>query len=99
MSKAIQHSLEGLLGEVEITLSAEIGHLEIPVHALLNLKEGSVIPVGKRAKDPLDLFVSGSLLARGEMVIINDHFGIRISEMIASEAIIPASFQSEEKGL
>ena len=99
MPERIKHSLETLLGDVEITVCGEIGPTQMPVHSLLNLKEGSVIPVGKLVGEPLDLFISGSLLARGEVVIINDHFGIRIHEVVSAENAMPTSFLSQEKGV
>jgi len=89
-------SLESFLGDVELPITAEIGHTEMAVHELLNVKQGTVIPVGKIVGEPIDLFVSGQLLARGEVVIINDRYGIRIIDVPPSENAISVNSQAKD---
>ncbi len=77
-------SLE-LLSEVEMGVTAELGRTRLLVKDILALTPGSVIELDRAAGSPIDLLVNGTLIARGEVVVIDEEFGIRISEIIGYE--------------
>lgn len=69
--------------EVPVTLSLEVGRTRIPIRNLLQLNQGSVVELDRVAGDPLDVFVNGTLVAHGEVVIVNDKFGIRLTDVVS----------------
>ena len=75
-------NLEVIL-EVPVTLSLEVGRTRIPIRNLLQLNQGSVVELDRAAGDPLDVFVNGTLVAHGEVVIVNDKFGIRLTDVVS----------------
>jgi flagellar motor switch protein FliN/FliY len=72
-----------LLGDVDLDVSIELGRTEMLVEDVLKLKAGSVVELDKLAGDPVDVFVNGRLVARGEVLVLNDNFCIRVSEIVA----------------
>ena len=72
-----------LLGDVDLDVSIELGRTEMLVEDVLKLQAGSVVELDKLAGDPVDVFVNGRLVARGEVLVLNDNFCIRISEIVA----------------
>ncbi|MEQ9459568.1 MAG: flagellar motor switch protein FliN [Phycisphaeraceae bacterium] len=82
---ATGHAIE-LLGDVDLECSIELGRTEMLVEDVLRLAEGSVVELDKLAGDPVDVFVNGRLVARGEVLVLNDNFCIRISEIVANLA-------------
>lgn len=73
-----------LLGDVELDVSIELGRTEMLVEDVLRLGNGSVVELDKLAGDPVDVHVNGRLVARGEVLVLNDNFCIRISEIVAN---------------
>jgi len=71
-----------LLYDVEMTLSAEIGRAKLPVRQVLELVPGAVIELDRVAGSPADLMVNGRLIARGEVVVIDEDYGLRITEIV-----------------
>lgn len=71
-----------LLGHVEMNVVAELGRTRMTVADLLGLAPGSVVELDRAAGSPIDLLVNGSLIARGEVVVIDEEFGLRISEIV-----------------
>ncbi|GAB2693843.1 flagellar motor switch protein FliN [Thalassiella azotivora] len=71
-----------LLKNVEMTLSVEIGRARMTVRDLLNLEPGSVVELDRAAGAPADLLVNGRLIARGEVVVVDEDFGLRITELV-----------------
>jgi flagellar motor switch protein FliN/FliY len=69
--------------DVPVTLSMEVGRTRIPIRNLLQLNQGSVIELDRAAGEPLDVFVNGTLVAHGEVVVINEKFGIRLTDVIS----------------
>ncbi|MCX7082009.1 MAG: flagellar motor switch protein FliN [Methylococcales bacterium] len=69
--------------DVPVTLSMEIGRTQINIRNLLQLNQGSVVELDRFAGEPLDILVNGTLIAHGEVVVINDKFGIRITDVIS----------------
>ncbi len=71
-----------LLRNVEMNVTAELGRTRMTVAELLSLTPGSVVELDKAAGTPIDLLVNGTLIARGEVVVIDEEFGLRISEIV-----------------
>ena len=71
-----------LLGDVELHVMVELGRTQMLVEDVLKLAEGSVVELDKLAGDPVDVYVNGRLIARGEVLVLNDNFCIRISEIL-----------------
>jgi flagellar motor switch protein FliN len=69
--------------DVPVTLSMEIGRTQINIRNLLQLNQGSVVELDRFAGEPLDVLVNGTLVAHGEVVVINDKFGIRLTDVIS----------------
>lgn len=76
-----QRNLDLVL-RIPVTCSVELGRSKIPVASLLKLARGSVIPLDRMAGEPLDLLVNGCLIARGEVVVVNEKFGIRLLDIV-----------------
>lgn len=83
-SKDASHdvSLDVIL-DVPVTLSMEVGRTRIPIRNLLQLNQGSVVELDRAAGEPLDVFVNGTLVAHGEVVVVNEKFGIRLTDVIS----------------
>lgn len=77
-----------LLLDVSIPISVEVGRAEMPLAQILNLVPGSVVALDKRAEEPVDLRVNGKLLARGEVVLVDDAYGLRVTQIIDPAARI-----------
>jgi flagellar motor switch protein FliN/FliY len=75
-------NLEVIL-DVPVTLSMEVGRTRIPIRNLLQLNQGSVVELDRAAGEPLDVFVNGTLVAHGEVVVVNEKFGIRITDVVS----------------
>ena len=75
-------SLEMIL-DVPVTLAMEVGRTRISIRNLLQLNQGSVVELDRAAGEPLDVFVNGTLVAHGEVVVINEKFGIRLTDVIS----------------
>ncbi len=74
--------------EIPVTLSMEVGRTNISIRNLLHLNQGSVVELDRIAGEPLDILVNGTLIAHGEVVIVNEKYGIRLTDVIsASERI------------
>ncbi|MCX7103229.1 MAG: flagellar motor switch protein FliN [Methylobacter sp.] len=69
--------------DVPVTISMEIGRTQINIRNLLQLNQGSVVELERFAGEPLDVMVNGTLIAHGEVVVINDKFGIRLTDVIS----------------
>jgi flagellar motor switch protein FliN/FliY len=70
------------LQEVELDLRIELGRAELLIEEVLQLREGSVVPLDKLAGDPVDILVNGRLVARGEVLVLNDNFCVRVAEIL-----------------
>ena len=73
--------------DVPLDLSVEIGRTRMQVKNILDLRQGSIVELDKQAGDPVDIFVNGRIIAKGDVVIINDNFGMRITEIISSGSL------------
>lgn len=71
-----------LLNDVEMGVTAELGRTRMTVRELLSMQPGSIVELDRAAGSPVDLLVNGTLVARGEVVVIDEEFGVRITEII-----------------
>lgn len=71
--------------DVPVTLSMEIGRTRIPIRNLLQLNQGSVVELERAAGEPLDVYINGTLIAHGEVVVVNEKFGIRLTDVISPQ--------------
>ena len=74
-----------LMRDVQLDMTIELGRTHMHLEDVLKLKQGSVVPLDKLAGDPADIFVNGRLVARGEVLVLNDNFCIRVAELIVGE--------------
>ncbi len=75
-------NLEGIL-DIPVTISMEIGRTNINIRNLLQLNQGSVVELDRLAGEPMDVLVNGTLIAQGEVVVVNEKFGIRLTDVIS----------------
>lgn len=75
-----------LMRDVQLDMTIELGRTHMHLEDVLKLKQGSVVPLDKLAGDPADIFVNGRLVARGEVLVLNDNFCIRVAELIVGES-------------
>ncbi|MEZ5523983.1 MAG: flagellar motor switch protein FliN [Pseudomonadales bacterium] len=69
--------------DIPVTVSMEVGNTEITIRNLLQLNQGSVIELDRMAGEPLDVLVNGTLIAHGEVVVVNEKFGIRLTDVVS----------------
>ena len=72
-----------LIRDVELDLKIELGRTHMYLEDVLRLRRGSVVPLDKLAGDPVDIYVNGRLIARGEVLVLNDNFCVRVAELLA----------------
>ena len=76
-------SLDAIL-DIPVSLSMEIGRTRINIRHLLQLNQGSVVELDRLAGEPLDVLVNGTLIAHGEVVVVNEKFGIRLTDVVSA---------------
>ncbi len=79
----VEASLDVIL-DIPVTLSMEIGRTTISIRNLLQLNQGSVVELDRLAGEPMDVLVNGCLVAHGEVVVVNEKFGIRLTDVISA---------------
>src|SRR5262245_55276972 len=75
-----------LLRDVQLDLKIELGRTQMHLEDVLRMKNGSVVTLDKLAGDPVDIYANGRLIARGEVLVLNDNFCVRVAELISGEA-------------
>ena len=75
-----------LVRDVQLDMTIELGRTHMHLEDVLQLRKGAVVPLDKLAGDPADIYVNGRLIARGEILVLNDNFCIRVAELIVGEA-------------
>jgi flagellar motor switch protein FliN len=83
-ASAVNQRLEMIL-DIPVTVTVELGRTRIAIKNLLQLAQGSVIELDALAGEPMDVLVNGCLIAQGEVVVVNDKFGIRLTDIITPE--------------
>jgi flagellar motor switch protein FliN/FliY len=71
--------------DIPVQLSVELGRTRLPIRTLVQLAQGSVVELDRLAGEPLDVLVNGCLIAQGEVVVVNDKLGIRLTEVIGPD--------------
>ncbi len=69
--------------DIPVNISMEVGGTEITIRNLLQLNQGSVVELDRLAGEPLDVLVNGTLIAHGEVVVVNEKFGIRLTDIVS----------------
>ena len=68
--------------DIPVTLSVELGRVKVPIKYILQLAQGSVVELDALAGEPMDVLVNGYLIAQGEVVVVNEKFGIRLTDVV-----------------
>ena len=84
LGEAPQKNLK-LIMDIPLRVSVELGRTKMPESELLNLGQGSVIELNKLAGEPMEVLVNDKLIARGEAVVINEKFGVRLTDIISTK--------------
>ena len=79
------------LYDVPVELAVEIGRTQMTIRETLALGPGSIVTLNRLAGEPVDLLVNGKPIARGEVVVIDEEFGLRVTEVVAGESAAPAA--------
>jgi flagellar motor switch protein FliN/FliY len=74
-----------LMRDVQLDVTIELGRTHMHLEEVLQLQKGAVVPLDKLAGDPVDIFINGRLIARGEVLVLNDNFCVRVAELITGE--------------
>jgi flagellar motor switch protein FliN/FliY len=74
-----------MLLDVNVTLAIELGRAQINIRDLLKLNQGSVVDLDRMAGEPLDVLINGTLVARGEIVVVKEKFGVMLTEVVSPE--------------
>jgi flagellar motor switch protein FliN/FliY len=82
ITSAEKRKLDTIL-DIPVTIAMEVGRSNISIRNLLQLNQGSVVELDRVAGEPLDVLVNGTLIAHGEVVVVNDKFGIRLTDVIS----------------
>ena len=82
--QATPANLEAIL-DIPVTLSVRIGSTKVSIRNLLQLNQGSVVELDRLAGEPLDVLVNGTLVAHGEVVVVNEKFGIRLTDVVSAQ--------------
>ncbi|HEY9380208.1 MAG TPA: flagellar motor switch protein FliN, partial [Burkholderiales bacterium] len=77
----LPHDIDLIL-DIPVQLTVELGRTKIPIKNILQLAQGSVVELDGLAGEPMDVLVNGCLIAQGEVVVVNDKFGIRLTDII-----------------
>jgi flagellar motor switch protein FliN/FliY len=72
-----------VLLDVAVTISMEVGRARLPIRNLLQLNQGSVVELERAAGEPLDVYANGTLIAHGEVVVVNEKFGVRLTDVVS----------------
>ncbi len=82
-ANAMEENIEMIL-DIPVTVSVEIGRSKINIRNLLKLNQGSVVELDRLAGEPMDVIVNGTLIAHGEVVVVNEKFGVRLTDVISA---------------
>ena len=79
------------LSDVPVDVTVEIGRTRMTVGEMLELRHGSIVALSRMAGEPVDLLVNGTPIARGEVVVIDEQFGLRVTDVLGADASQPAA--------
>lgn len=69
--------------DIPVSITVEIGRTKMSIRNLMQLNQGGIVALDRLAGDPLDVFVNGTLVAHGEVVVVNDKFGVRLTDIVS----------------
>lgn len=81
---AVEDNCLDVILDISVNLSLEVGKTRISIRDLLKLNQGSVVELDRLAGEPLDVLVNGTLIAHGEVVVTNDKYGIRLTDVVSA---------------
>ena len=73
------------LAGVQMEITIEVGRTSLPIGQLLQLQPGQIVELDREVGSPLDMFINGTLLARGEIVVVDDQFGFRVTSVVTTD--------------
>lgn len=82
--KVVDNEKLDVILDIPVSLSMEVGRTQIPIRSLLQLTQGSVVELDRMAGEPLDVMVNGTLIAHGEVVVVNEKYGIRLTDVMSA---------------
>lgn len=86
-TNALSHDTDSeridLILDIPVSVTVEIGRTKMTIRNLLQLNQGGIVPLDRLAGDPLDVLVNGTLVAHGEVVVVNDKFGVRLTDIVS----------------
>ncbi|MHC4711947.1 MAG: flagellar motor switch protein FliN [Planctomycetota bacterium] len=85
-----------LLMDVDLEVKIELGRAQLPIEEILKLKKGAVVELDRLAGDPVDILVNERRVARGEILVVNDNFCVRVTEIVDPEAALKAGDEPDE---
>jgi len=88
----------GLLMDVELELTAQLGACELPIKNVLDFAKGTIIELDTYTNKPIDLLANGKIIAKGEVVIIQDNFGLRITSVSGDKEIVAQAQEAQTEG-
>ena len=86
MNSSVENNKLDLVLDIKVQLTVRLGSCELPMREMLELGPGAVIQLNQRADDPVGLYVNEKLIARGEVVVMEEKFGIKITEIIGDRS-------------
>jgi len=86
MSGAVDDQKLNRVLDVKVQLTVRLGSCELPMREMLELGPGAIIQLNQRANDPVGLYVNDKLIARGEVVVLEENFGIKITELVGEKS-------------
>lgn len=87
-----------MIKDIEVTMTVELGRTGMVIEEVLGLTTGKVIELEKLAGEPLDILINGQLLARGEVVVVDENFGVRVTSIVDPRSRVKAMAADEEGG-
>jgi len=85
MESALQSQNLDVVLDVKVQVTVQLGTADLPMREIVELSPGAVVQLYQEAKDPVGLFVNGKLIAYGEVVVVEDNFGIKITELVGEQ--------------
>ena len=82
-SSGVDNDRLDVILDIPVSLSMEVGRTQIPIRNLLQLTQGSVVELDRLAGEPLDVMVNGTMIAHGEVVVVNEKYGIRLTDVMS----------------
>ncbi len=86
MNSPMEDNKLNLVLDIKVQLTVRLGTCDLPMREMLELGPGAVIQLNQRAEDPVGLYVNDKLIARGEVVVMEENFGIKITELIGDNS-------------